>query len=293
MRIYLLSLQLTLLVAFLVAPVYSHAAAYFVSDVRTSDADPNLAKSVKSLVTSSVTSAGEQVADTEASADYVLRSDLVKLGGSYILTVTKTRQGQPLYTSKQKAATVEELDDASDRAVRAAIIGTPTKKDTRVGEVRPQDENKIRQRILSRSTTYFGFGPAEFVSMGDTKLAYDFALGHNWEVTPQAQIRILGNIVSSSDWKTYYGDALLGLNLFLNDEDTSPYLGAGLGFGFSGSAYSSATTLGSFAAMAGIGCQFFRTSSTQFDIFAGYSTQFANNTIGTPGAFGLRIGVLF
>lgn len=285
--------NLILLLSSLCFTTQVFAASYFVGEVRSSDSNPQLSQSLKSLVTSSVSSAGGSVEPVEQNADYILRTDLIQLGGSYILTVTKFKKSEAVFTSKQKAANVEQLDDASDRAVRAAILGTPTKTDLRVGEVKPQDEHKLEARIKSHNTSYFGFGAGGLSNMGDSALAYDFAFGHNWEVTPHTQIKVLGEIFAASDWSAYLGDIQLGLNLFLTDADTSPYFGFGLGFAGSGGGSSSATTLGGFAGSAGIGVQFFRTSSTQFDIFAGYTAEFVNNSIGTPGAFGFRIGVLY
>jgi hypothetical protein len=283
----------TTFVAMILTAAAAHATSYFVAPVRVTDADPSLTQSLQSLVSSGVTSAGGDVAETEGQADYTLQSSLIKLGQAYVLSVTKMQKGHPVYTSKQKATNVEELDEATEKAVRAAMLSTQAKKDVRVGEVRPQDENKLKTRINSHDTTYFALGPAGFTNMGDSKISYDIAVGPTWEVTPRAQLRLIANLVASSSWKTYLGDLLIGVNYFVTDEDTSPYVGAGFGLGFTGSADSSASTVGGFAAMVGAGCQFFRTSSRQLDLFAGYTTVFANNTIGQPGAWGVRVGVMF
>jgi hypothetical protein len=268
-------------------------ASYFISEVQTSDANPELAKSIKSLIATAVSSVGGQVAPTVAGSDFTLNTNLVKLGQAYVLTVTKVKPGREQYASRQKAASIEELDDAADRAVRAAILETPTKNDLRVGEVKKRDEDQLKTRIQSRSVTYLGFGPAAFQNMGASLLSYDLAVGHLWEVSSQAAIKILFNGVGSGDFKTYIMMAQLGLNYYFTDEDMAPYVGAGLGFGLSWSGNSSATTLGGFAGNLGVGYEFFRTSSTQLDLFAGYSAIFGNNTIGLPGYYGLRVGVLF
>jgi len=261
-------------------------------DIITSDANPDLARSVKTLITSAVSSAGGQPSDSP-NTDYKLRTELVRLGTAYVLTVTRVAPNGQTFSSHQKANTVEELDDASDRAVRAAMLSTPAKYDMRVGEVKKTDEDILRNRVQSKSFTYFGFGPAGFQNMGTTQLSYDLALGHYWEVAPQAAIKLLVDGVASGSFSTYIFFAQLGLNYYFTDASTAPYVGAGLGFGFSWSGASSATTIGGFAGDLGLGCQFFRTSSTQLDLFLGYTTIFGNNTIGAPGFFGGRVGVLF
>ena len=271
----------------------SYATSYFVADVKSADA--SVIDSLKSLITASINNAGGQIADTPDTADFVLKSEVVRLGQAYVLTVTRTKNGATLNASRQKAPTIEELDDAADRAVRAAMLSTSTKKDLRVGEVKEREEDQLRRRIRSHNSTYLGFGPATFNNMGVKPLSYDLALGYNWEVTPHAAIRILANGVGSNDLKTYFMSGGLGLNYLFTDEDNSPYVGALLGYGFAGSNNSSstATAIGGFAGTIGLGWLFFRTSSTQFDVWAGYTTIFGNNTIGAPGVYGLRIGILF
>jgi hypothetical protein len=273
--------------------VSASGSSYYVSDVNTSDANPDLARSVRTLLISAVSTAGGQVSESSASADYTLKSDLVRLGQAYVLTVSRVNKNGQIYSSHQKANAVEDLDEAADRAVRAAMVTAAVKSDIRVGEVKKSDEDTLRNRVLSKNFTYLGFGPAGFQNMGTNQLSYDLALGHYWEVTPQAAIKFMVEGVASRSFSTYIIFSQLGLNYYFTDESTSLYVGAGIGFGFSWTGSSSATTVGGFAGNLGLGCQFFRTSSTQFDIFGGYTTIFGNNTIGAPGFFGGRIGVLF
>jgi hypothetical protein len=269
------------------------AATYFVHDVKTADGSPDLARSLKSLVVTAVSNNGGEVVGQSGSADYELHSDLIRLGQAYVLTVTKMKKGASEFSSRQKANAVEELDDAVERAVRAAILSVPAKKDLRVGEVRPSEEHQLQHRIASRSSTYFGFGPSGFVNMELNQLAYNLAIGHLWEVTPHSSIKVVGDSLWSGDMKTYLLMAQLGLNYSLTDGDSSPYIGGGFGFGGAGSAVTSVTTIGAFALQAGLGWQFFRTSTNQLDLFAGYSVILGDNTVGHPGFYGLRIGVLF
>lgn len=284
---------LIIVALFTVISQFAYASSYFVSEINTSDANPELAKSLRTIVITSVVNAGGSTTDSDAASDFVLKTDLIRLGQAYVLTVTKVKKGSPVYSSRQKASTVEDLDDAADRAVRAAILSTPTKTDVRLGEVKPREEEQLKRRIQTRNTTYLGFGPGNFTNIGASQISYDLALGHNWEVTPNAAIFVLGNLVTAGDFRTYYAMGQLGLHYFFTDEDSAPYVGAGLGFGGAGSAASTATSIGGFAGSAGIGWQFFRTTTTQFDLYASYESIFGNNTIGAPGVYSLRVGVLF
>ena len=275
-------------------PRQALATTYFVGEIKTSDADPQLTQSMMSLLTTAVSNAGGEAADSESKADFTLKTDLVRLGQAYVLSVTRYQGGKAIYSSRQKASSVEQLDDAADRAVRAAMLSKPAKKDLRVGEVKRSEEDEMRRRIFSRSFTYFSFGPAGFNNMGiPSQLAYDLGLGHFWEVTPNAAITLMATGTASGDLKTYFVLGQLGLRYYFTDEDFAPYVGGGLGFGGSASASSSATTIGGFGGSIGLGMLFFRTSSTQFDVYASYSSIFGNNTIGAPGAYSIRIGILF
>ena len=276
--------------------VQAFAVTVYVNDVKTSNSDPNLASSVKSLVVSSANSAGASVVQDAGNADYVLQPELIQLGQAYVLTVAKMRGGKIVFASRQKAATTAELDDAADRAVRAALVGTPSKKDMRVGEVQEKDKDVIKNRVLSKNSTYLGFGAGGFSNAGYTPgLSYNLALGYTWETTARAAIRVLAGTMMAPDFKSYYMDGLLGLNLYLTDEDSSPYLFGGLGFGGFGtvSSSSTATTVGGFGGALGLGYTMFRTSSTEFDLCLETHMLFANNTVGNPGTYEFRIGVLF
>lgn len=272
-------------------PLTAFGANFYIGDVKTPENNQDLARSLHTLVATAVANNGGTIAASEAAAEFSLHTELIRLGQAYILTVRKNKSATVIFASQQKAASIEELDDATERAVRAAMLSTPAKKDVRVGEIKPHEEDVLRRRIKSRDTSYLGFGPAGFVNMGTSPLSYDFAIGHLWEVTPRAAIRLLGNAVTSNDWKTYFLGSALGLNWYLNDTDSSPYFNGDFGFGISGSGTTAATTIGAFAGTVGAGWLFFRTSTTQFDVFAGYTMIFGNNTIGSPGYYSLRIGV--
>ena len=270
-----------------------HATTYYVPDSTLSEA--GLSTSLKSLVSSSITSAGGQLAGSAAAADFTLKPELVQLGHAYILTVTRFKGNEPLNSSRQKASSVEELDEAADRAVRATMHQTSTNKDVRVGEVQERDEYRLSRRTQSRHSAYFGLGPAGYANLGTSPLAYDIALGYNWEVSPYAMIRVLADLVTGDKLHSYYTSAQLGLNYAFTDNDNSPYIGALVGFGSAGTAARGhrVTTIGGFSGTLGAGWMFFRTASTQLDLFAGYSTIFGNNGEGAPGTYGLRVGVLF
>jgi hypothetical protein len=276
--------------------LFSHlafATSYFVEHVTISDGNAELANSVQSLAMSAVTAAGGKLEESEAQADYTLRTDVVKLGPAYVVTVGRYQHENLVYATKQKAFAIQELDETTEKAVRAAMIGTPTKKDLRVGEVKEHDRRIMTNRIESKNSVYLGFGPANFQNMNISQLAYDLALGYVWGVAPQWDVRALADFVVAGDWRTSLISGLLGLNYFFTDQDSAPYVTGGLGFGVAATNASSATTIGGFAGNIGLGYQLFRTSSTQFDIALTYNSVFGNNTIGSPGFEALRVGILF
>ena len=274
-------------------PNLAFAANVYIGNVKSSDGDGQVTQSVNALMGASVNSAGGNVVESESSADYTLKADIVKLGPAIVLTVSRWKSGRQQFAARQKANTISELDDATDRAVRAAMIGSPTKKDTRVGEVSEKEKHEMQTRIKSKNSVYLAFGPGYFNNMGTTQLSYDFALGYVWGVAPQWDVKTVLDSVISNDWKTSIISGSLGLDYYLTDADSAPYVTGGFGLGLSGSTYSSVTTIGGFQGQFGLGYQLFRTSSTQFDLSLVYNSIFLNNTIGSPGFYAFRIGVFF
>ena len=121
------------------------AASFYIGAIKSSHDDKTLIESVQSLMTTAVTNAGGTVSNDAASADFTLRADIVQLGPAYVLTVTRMKGTTALYSARQKAMSIQELDDAADLAVRAAMIGNNTKKDIRVGEVKERDKEQGQQ----------------------------------------------------------------------------------------------------------------------------------------------------
>ena len=267
------------------------AASYYVSDSVIDAALESVALS--ELVRSSVTNSGGTIAADAAHADFTLKPELARLGQAYILTVTRFRGDMRVGSGRQKVIGLEDLDEASDRAVRTALGGGTSPKDVRVGEIQERDERRLSRRMEARHSTYFGLGPATFANLGTEPLAYNVALGYNWEVNPYAMIRVLGDFTGGNHFRTYLTSAQLGLNYFFTDADKAPYVTGLLGFGSAGTVLGRAHPIGGLSGTLGAGYMLFRTSTAQLDLFLGYSIVFGNNSVGAPGAYGLRMGVYF
>jgi|GEM_PF-1562772 len=175
----------------------------------------------------------------------------------------------------------------------ALLFSTLAYSQARVGNVPKSEQESMRTRVNSKNAVYFGFGPSNYQGLGTTALGYNLALGYNWEVNPFAAVRVLASTVIASDAKTAVSDGILGLNYYFSDLDVAPYVFGGLGFGVAGTTASNATTVGGFAGAIGVGLQLFRISTTQLDLILDDHVIFANNTVGTPGYYSLRLGVQF
>src|SRR4051812_37136852 len=96
------------------------------------------------------TAVSEVSADTVTNdalkADYQLAPKLIRLGGSYILNLSKLKDGKVVYSSQLKAAQMDELDKVSTRLTRSVINGERAASNPRVGEITDQEAKEGTQR---------------------------------------------------------------------------------------------------------------------------------------------------
>ena len=90
---------------------------------------------------------------------------------------------------------------------------------------------------------------------------------------------------------------IVGNYFFLTNEDISPYVGGGFGYGWS-NAYDAKDvihddTSGGFSLSVQAGAKFFRTSTVNFGLSAEYSQILDENSLGNPSLFLVRVGVYY
>ncbi len=156
-----------------------------------------------------------------------------------------------------------------------------------VGKINPNRVHRLETRIKSFKAWSFGFGPGGGRNLENDELFYTFALARHWEANEDAEIRARLGIASAKSGKGTLGSLGIGGAFFVSRTAISPFIGGEFGLGsgigdeisrtgFSGSLYG--------------GMRFFRTSDTQMEVGAFYTTIFEKEN---PSSFGLQLSVLF
>lgn len=242
---------------------------------------------MQALVRSAVQKAGDTPVETEQPVQ--IRTNLMRLGQTYIVVVEKLQNGQVVQSNQLKAASADELDVVVERTVAASLKGTSARSNEEVGKITDAEEKSVQKRKESRNYSAFGLGPAGMHGMDNSgELAYRIHSGYIWEVGGYGAITLTNNVgMTFSEWALHEA-LLIGGRLYVTPTAVSPYLGAGAGVGLT---LGDALRVG-FAVGGSAGVVFFRTSSTQLELGGDYDVIFDSRDGGHPvGMFGGHIAI--
>lgn len=158
----------------------------------------------------------------------------------------------------------------------------------RVGEITPEDQERVRTRVNTLDLTSVAFGPAWASDINNDDLFYVLHIGRNWEVSTNAEIRLNFDGAFASKNEGNWLSGTIGAGWLASVEDISPVLGAEFGYGYAhadGLTDPSGFVFGGFA-----GVRFFRTATAQMSLEGYFQTILKNEN---PVLSGIRIGILF
>jgi hypothetical protein len=272
----------------------AQAAQVYVAPATGSGVSPSDLATTTELIQSAVPDVSSNtITNDQDKADLILQPRVIRLGEAYILSLTKIRNGETVYSSELKAAHIEELDKVSERLTRSVLAGERAKDSPRVGEITDEEAHQGTQRRPVRTEKYIGFGGNSLGNLNSTGVGYSLALAYGWDVN-SAMLKIMGEgDFNSSAFFTTVG---IGGDYFLSMSDVAPYVSADFGGGLAklnaGSEFSG-QTIGGFVAGGGAGVRLLRTSAVNLDL--GFHADFLlrNNNYGMPQALSLRLGIYF
>lgn len=242
------------IIAGLALTTFAFADRIYVDDPTTTpDVD---AKTLRQLLRSAVTEQGHEIADQASKCDFVLKTNLLKLGSSYIYTAEKWVDGKSKYSTKLKATKIEELDEISQRLVRAVASGVVAKKDAHVDDV-TEDEatQQLRKKTAQHKGTTLAIGPASLMNLGTSRVGYYFGIGRDWEMGnfSMGMRADLTFAASPSQNTAVMFDFNLNFAYYFLPTDISPFLQAEFGYGLARDAISEGTFGGlDLGGMAGV-----------------------------------------
>ncbi len=267
------------------------AATVFVQPPATSEGtEAGLGSTLYELVKAAVSDeSGYSLSGTAKDADVTLQPRLLKLGGSYIVSVDKLKGDKIVFTTKMKAATADDIDNVSSRVVRSALRETKATESAQVGDVTQAEINQNNNRIQTTRQWKLGFGPAWGDQMNTDKSGINFTLGFVWGIDPNFDLDL--NFRSTAFEKSkesgaHFTEFMIGTNYYLTRNRNAPYLTAGLGRAWASASIPDSNTLlntsddtvNAWGARLGVGYKFFRTSTVNLGVEVNYSKVFGETS---------------
>lgn len=281
-----------------------HAETVFVQPPQAEGEDASLRASVYELVKAAVSNeSGYSLESSAKDASISLRTRVLKLGGSYILSIDKLKGEKVLFTAKMKAATAEDLDTVSGRVVRSALNETRAEGNAQVDDVTEDEVTRGTRRQQATRQWKLGFGPAWGSNLNTDKSGLLFHLGFVWGLDPHWDLDVAfkaTGIDKTSASAAYFSEFMLGANYHLSKNKNAPFLTFGLGRASAGVAQENAfvftdDTANGWALRAGAGVKLFRTSNVNLGIEANHTILMAktSRTDQNPGVTSLLIAVYY
>ncbi len=302
----LLALTALFLSIFILNAGTAFAASVFVQPPAVEGEDGGLKDTLYELVKAAVSEeSGYSITTNAKEADLQLKPRLLKLGGSFVVTIDKFKGEKLAFTTKMKAANAEELDNVSARIVRAALQETKASDTAQVDDITQAETVRGTNRIQTTRQWKLGFGPAWGSNNNTDKSGMAFTLGFVWGIDANFDLDLAfrtANFDKSGETGAHFTEFLIGTNYYLTKGRNAPFLTAG--FGRTTASVStvnnsiipfSADTLSGWSVRGGVGYKFFRTSTVNLGVELNYSKVFGESTVSksSPGVTSAVIALYY
>lgn len=279
-------------------PLVASADTFYVEEPRQNS---GASVAVERLVKNELLARGHTVVEASAGSQWVLVPDTIKLGQSYLVSLTKLNDATVVYSDKLKSTSFDNLDIVTARLVSAALNNLPSDKSITVNTV--TDDEVIGTTLKTKVTrqTYVGYGPSKSVNLDTSNSGVAFTAGALWGVDHQFSIRAgytTNNVSSSPADMT---GVSIGGHYYLDQKQHSPYAIGSLGYtwaeahdtvsDFTFSRVGEADS--GWSIEGGAGMHFYRTASVNIAAELTYNQSLFKMTDGAPGSLGGRLIVFW
>lgn len=289
-------MKTTLWAALLISlPSWVLADSYYLYPTMGKSSSESTQAAFQDLLSSAINETQNEVTENKEGAQFLVRSKLIRLGNSYIVTVAKyTSQKKKVFGTKMKASNEEELDKVASRLARALTQNHPAQEEIQVGEVTEKEKHQVIERTKALDLTVFGLGPVWYGNMKDTGIALLIQYGRLWEVSPNAAIKLMGEMSTKlkSPW-VGMGALTLGAQYYLSPASQSLFLSGDFGYGFVAENRDDLSGTSGFTLGAGLGYNFFRTSEKQMSVAFRWLSILDKNEVGYPAQYGLVLSLYY
>lgn len=265
---------------------------FYIEKPRLVGLDDSSQLAVTELLNSSLSTMNEhRVVGSAAASKYQLRMRVVQLGGKYVCAMEKRQGAQVKFAAKLNANQIDEFDIVISRLVRSVVNEVPVDKDARVTDLTKKEAESASLRRETTKNWYFAFGPYRSTNLNADSTLLHFSLGYYWGVTPQINLYLFYDFTKETGSAADINSLGIGGQYFFNQADNAPFAHANFAYG------SAETTDGQdssgFGLGFGLGYQFFRTSKVHLELRLAYDLVLKSNDFGTPGVYGVRLGLHF
>ena len=231
------------------------------------------------LVRDAVIGSGNSPVDN---SKYTLDVKFLALGSSVVVVGEYQKKGEPIASAKLKAENPEELDVVIERVVRGALANESAEQNSEVGKIAESEEYEMLRRRGTLRYTTIGLGlglwhPYDGDNGAEASLSYLLRYGYIWEASPHGAITLITNFgFNFEDNWSIQETFLIGGRYHITASSVSPYIGGGIGLGYSvfygEDKNGDSKVYGGygFAFAASAGVVVFRTSTTQLDVGINY-----------------------
>lgn len=289
----------------LLSSLNTFAASYFINEV-SGQSNKELSSNFKVLIANAVVQEGDTIVNDQTIADYVLTPNLMKLGSSYIATLSKSKNASVISSQKMKMATVDELDTISTRLTRSVLSNQTLAASQTVDSVTKEEEKGTSVVMKAKKQFYLGFGPGRVLNLGTSETGVAYTAGYLFGLDHQFSLRVGIEGVTVRRSNADLIELNLGGQYYLTKNVQSPYVVGGITYGLAEhhipedqctSIFSATICNGDrehgFGAKLGAGMHFFRSTSVNFAVEASYSASLFKINDKNPGMAALKILVLY
>lgn len=288
----------SLLKALCLLPVVASADTFYVEQARQGT---TASAAVERLVKNELTTKGHTVVANAENSQWSLTADTIKLGNTYIVTLTKSQDSKLVYSDKLKSTSLDDLDVVAARLVTGALNDVSAANSITVDTV--TENESIGTTVKTRVTrqTYLGFGPTKVANLDTNNTGENFAAGALWGVDDQFSLRAGFNLNNVSDSPADMTGVSIGGHYYLDKKKHALYAVGLAGYRWAEShdpvANSSFLREGQsesgWGVEAGIGTHFYRTASANIAAELTYNQALFEVTDGAPGSLGAKLMVFW
>lgn len=296
---------LSLFILILVSPTF--AANIYVAPVQGTNMSESETKTVRELIKAEVQNQNKhRLVDTLDNAEFFVQTKIIKFN-SYTLSMTRWKGNEKVSSGQWKVKNLSELEAQLSGAVQEVLNSSKNKKQAvlfenkkSLGEQAAEKKQRANfERVQARRQAMIGFGPAYFSNMNASGSGIGFQAGYIWNIDDHFDLGLQSDFAISTEYsKTHMFSGKIITNYFFASNDISPFVGAGFGYGWANIDSPANNTLADesasgFAMSLHAGVKFFRTSTVNFVVAGEYTNIFDKSSLGQPGAFLIKVALLY